>query len=176
MRLRFATLATHMEQYIQGQWRDLVDRAYTKFVSASLSAMNLLPSPPMQTALKIPLSPWFTLVSQCASLGDRAQVEQLVLYIAILEGMVQVPTLTREVVVKVCWNGLVGFSSFWYTLAHNMDRRELLLLNVEQVHDSLASIVVYKQSKGIMSTQMELSKGQALMKENLAQGMALLQS
>ncbi|XP_024027764.1 exocyst complex component SEC3A [Morus notabilis] len=31
--LRFATLATRMEQYIQGQSRDLVDQAYTKFVS-----------------------------------------------------------------------------------------------------------------------------------------------
>lgn len=33
---RFATLATRMEQYIQGQSRDLVDQAYTKFVSASV--------------------------------------------------------------------------------------------------------------------------------------------
>ncbi|CAJ1972646.1 unnamed protein product [Sphenostylis stenocarpa] len=33
---RFATLATRMEQYIQGQSRDLVDQAYTKFVSDSL--------------------------------------------------------------------------------------------------------------------------------------------
>ncbi|CAN0837682.1 Exocyst complex component SEC3A [Linum grandiflorum] len=30
---RFATLAARMEQYIQGQSRDLVDQAYTKFVS-----------------------------------------------------------------------------------------------------------------------------------------------
>ncbi|XP_034887514.1 exocyst complex component SEC3A isoform X2 [Populus alba] len=30
---RFATLATRMEQYIQGQSRDLVDQAHTKFVS-----------------------------------------------------------------------------------------------------------------------------------------------
>lgn len=30
---RFATLATRMEQYIQGQTRDLVDQAYTQFVS-----------------------------------------------------------------------------------------------------------------------------------------------
>ncbi|XP_020102760.1 exocyst complex component SEC3A-like isoform X2 [Ananas comosus] len=30
---RFATLATRMEQYIQGQSRDLVDQAYTKIVS-----------------------------------------------------------------------------------------------------------------------------------------------
>lgn len=34
---RFATLATRMEQYIQGQSRDLVDQAYTKFVSTPLS-------------------------------------------------------------------------------------------------------------------------------------------
>ncbi|GAU15351.1 hypothetical protein TSUD_04200, partial [Trifolium subterraneum] len=33
---RFATLATRMEQYIQGQSRDLVDQAYTKFVSVML--------------------------------------------------------------------------------------------------------------------------------------------
>lgn len=33
---RFATLATRMEQYIQGQSRDLVDQAYTKFVSTHL--------------------------------------------------------------------------------------------------------------------------------------------
>ncbi|KAG6389633.1 hypothetical protein SASPL_151105 [Salvia splendens] len=38
------------------------------------------------------------------------------------------------------------------------------------------SEVVYEQSKGIMSSQMELSQGQALMKENLAQGMELLQN
>jgi len=36
---RFATLATRMEQYIQGQSRDLVDQAYTKFVSAFFSDM-----------------------------------------------------------------------------------------------------------------------------------------
>ncbi|KAK4277998.1 hypothetical protein QN277_015904 [Acacia crassicarpa] len=30
---RFATLSTRMEQYIQGQSRDLVDQAYTKFVT-----------------------------------------------------------------------------------------------------------------------------------------------
>ncbi|KAG6387840.1 hypothetical protein SASPL_153034 [Salvia splendens] len=79
---------------------------------------------------------------------------------------------------------------------------EQLLQNAEQVHDSLASIdvrtqkvaetskvledhvnsvlryseVVYEQSKGIASSQMELSEGQAKMKENLAQGMALLQN
>ncbi|XP_057799025.1 LOW QUALITY PROTEIN: protein GAMETE EXPRESSED 1-like [Salvia miltiorrhiza] len=79
---------------------------------------------------------------------------------------------------------------------------ELLLQNTQQVHDSVASIdvrtqqvaqtakvledhvnsvlryseVVYEQSKGIASSQMELSEGQAKMKENLAQGMALLQS
>ena len=33
--LRFAALATRMEQYIQGQSRDLVDQAYTKFVSTT---------------------------------------------------------------------------------------------------------------------------------------------
>lgn len=38
---RFATLATRMEQYIQGQSRDLVDQAYTKFVSAFL--LNMCP-------------------------------------------------------------------------------------------------------------------------------------
>ncbi|KAL1552659.1 protein GAMETE EXPRESSED 1-like [Salvia divinorum] len=79
---------------------------------------------------------------------------------------------------------------------------ELLLQNAEQVHESLTSIdvrtqqvartskvledhvnsvlryseVVYEQSKGIASSQMELSEGQARMKENLAQGMALLQN
>lgn len=79
---------------------------------------------------------------------------------------------------------------------------ELLLNNAKQVHDSLASIdvrtqqvsqtsrvleervdsvlryseVVYEQSKGIASSQLELSEGQARMKENLAQGMALLQN
>lgn len=31
---RFAVLATRMEQYIQGQSRDLVDQAYTKLVRA----------------------------------------------------------------------------------------------------------------------------------------------
>lgn len=34
---RFAALATRMEQYIQGQSRDLVDQAYTKFVSTAVS-------------------------------------------------------------------------------------------------------------------------------------------
>lgn len=34
---RFAALATRMEQYIQGQSRDLVDQAYTKFVSTANS-------------------------------------------------------------------------------------------------------------------------------------------
>jgi hypothetical protein len=34
---RFAALATRMEQYIQGQSRDLVDQAYTKFVSTAIS-------------------------------------------------------------------------------------------------------------------------------------------
>lgn len=37
---RFATLATRMEQYIQGQSRDLVDQAYTKFVSDSLRTLS----------------------------------------------------------------------------------------------------------------------------------------
>lgn len=79
---------------------------------------------------------------------------------------------------------------------------ELLLHNSKQVHDSLASIdvrtqqvaqtskvledhvnsvlkyseVVYEQSKGIASSQLELSEGQVKMKENLAEGMALLQN
>ncbi|XP_047974363.1 protein GAMETE EXPRESSED 1-like [Salvia hispanica] len=82
------------------------------------------------------------------------------------------------------------------------EQGEILMQNAEQVHDSIALIdvrtqkvaetskvledhvnsvlryseVVYEQSKGIMSSQMELSEGQALMKENLAQGMELLQS
>jgi hypothetical protein len=30
---RFAVLASRMEQYIQGQSRDLIDKAYTKLVS-----------------------------------------------------------------------------------------------------------------------------------------------
>ena len=38
----FATLATRMEQYIQGQSRDLVDQAYTKFVSHIFSLISLL--------------------------------------------------------------------------------------------------------------------------------------
>ncbi|GAB2231179.1 hypothetical protein Droror1_Dr00027467 [Drosera rotundifolia] len=37
---RFATLATRMEQYIQGQSRDLVDRAYTKFVSVMFATLE----------------------------------------------------------------------------------------------------------------------------------------
>ncbi|GMI88118.1 exocyst complex component sec3A [Hibiscus trionum] len=37
---RFATLATRMEQYIQGQARDLVDQAYTKFVSLIFSLIS----------------------------------------------------------------------------------------------------------------------------------------
>lgn len=37
---RFATLATRMEQYIQGQSRDLVDQAYTKFVSQSFKTLS----------------------------------------------------------------------------------------------------------------------------------------
>lgn len=79
---------------------------------------------------------------------------------------------------------------------------EVLLQNAKQVHDSLASIdvrtqqvvqtskvvedhvnsvlkyseAVYEQSKGIAASQVELSEGQAKMKENLAEGMALLQN
>ncbi|XP_057424106.1 exocyst complex component SEC3A [Lotus japonicus] len=37
---RFATLATRMEQYIQGQSRDLVDQAYTKFVSVMFATLE----------------------------------------------------------------------------------------------------------------------------------------
>ncbi|KAL8145087.1 exocyst complex component SEC3A [Apium graveolens] len=37
---RFATLATRMEQYIQGQSRDLVDQAYTKFVSIMFATLD----------------------------------------------------------------------------------------------------------------------------------------
>ncbi|KAI4305349.1 hypothetical protein L6164_028720 [Bauhinia variegata] len=37
---RFATLATRMEQYIQGQSRDLVDQAYTKFVSIMFTTLE----------------------------------------------------------------------------------------------------------------------------------------
>ncbi|KAH7681533.1 Alpha-hemoglobin stabilising protein [Dioscorea alata] len=37
---RFATLATRMEQYIQGQSRDLVDQAYTKIVSIMFVTME----------------------------------------------------------------------------------------------------------------------------------------
>ncbi|XP_054817382.1 exocyst complex component SEC3A isoform X1 [Prosopis cineraria] len=37
---RFATLATRMEQYIQGQSRDLVDKAYTKFVSIMFATLE----------------------------------------------------------------------------------------------------------------------------------------
>ncbi|XAR61815.1 hypothetical protein NMG60_11016338 [Bertholletia excelsa] len=37
---RFATLATRMEQYIQGQSRDLVDRAYTKFVTVMFATLE----------------------------------------------------------------------------------------------------------------------------------------
>jgi len=36
---RFASLATRMEQYVAGQSRDLVDQAYTKFVSGSFSKL-----------------------------------------------------------------------------------------------------------------------------------------
>ncbi|PON88959.1 Exocyst complex component Sec [Trema orientale] len=39
---RFATLATRMEQYIQGQSRDLVDQAYTKFVFKTITNVCLL--------------------------------------------------------------------------------------------------------------------------------------
>ncbi|PPR83583.1 hypothetical protein GOBAR_AA37124 [Gossypium barbadense] len=39
---RFATLATRMEQYIQGQSRDLVDQAYTKFVSVMFATLEKL--------------------------------------------------------------------------------------------------------------------------------------
>ncbi|KAE8674828.1 Exocyst complex component SEC3A [Hibiscus syriacus] len=39
---RFATLATRMEQYIQGQSRDLVDQAYTKFVSVLFATLEKL--------------------------------------------------------------------------------------------------------------------------------------
>ncbi|KAI3460279.1 hypothetical protein Pfo_016942 [Paulownia fortunei] len=37
---RFATLATRMEQYIQGQSRDLVDQAYTKFVTIMFATLD----------------------------------------------------------------------------------------------------------------------------------------
>ncbi|VFQ99147.1 unnamed protein product [Cuscuta campestris] len=37
---RFATLATRMEQYIQGQSRDLVDQAYIKFVSTMFATLD----------------------------------------------------------------------------------------------------------------------------------------
>ncbi|WOL19572.1 hypothetical protein Cni_G28374 [Canna indica] len=37
---RFATLATRMEQYIQGQSRDLVDRAYTRLVSTMFTTLE----------------------------------------------------------------------------------------------------------------------------------------
>ncbi|KAL8521497.1 hypothetical protein ACS0TY_011858 [Phlomoides rotata] len=79
---------------------------------------------------------------------------------------------------------------------------EILLQNSEQIHDSLASIdarthqvaqtsrvledrvnsvlkysdLVYEQTKGISASQVELSEGQAKMKQNLVQGMALLQN
>ncbi|KAL5715080.1 Exocyst complex component S3A [Ranunculus cassubicifolius] len=38
--VRFANLATRMEQYIQGQSRDLVDQAYTKFVNIMFSTLE----------------------------------------------------------------------------------------------------------------------------------------
>ncbi|KAL7122482.1 hypothetical protein ACP275_01G048400 [Erythranthe tilingii] len=79
---------------------------------------------------------------------------------------------------------------------------EILLENAKQVHDSLSTIdvttqqvsetsrkveehvnsvlehsqMVYEQSKGIAASQVELQQGQARMKENLAEGMALIQS
>ncbi|KAF3778979.1 Exocyst complex component [Nymphaea thermarum] len=37
---RFATLATRMEQYIQGQSRDLVDQAYTKFINVMFTTLD----------------------------------------------------------------------------------------------------------------------------------------
>lgn len=37
---RFATLATRMEQYIQGQSRDLVDQAYSKFVTTMFLTLD----------------------------------------------------------------------------------------------------------------------------------------
>lgn len=37
---RFATLATRMEQYISGQSRELVDQAYTKFVSVMFATLE----------------------------------------------------------------------------------------------------------------------------------------
>ncbi|KAL0302693.1 UNVERIFIED_CONTAM: Exocyst complex component SEC3A [Sesamum angustifolium] len=37
---RFATLATRMEQYIQGQSRDLVDQAYSKFVTVMFVTLD----------------------------------------------------------------------------------------------------------------------------------------
>ncbi|XP_016439823.2 exocyst complex component SEC3A isoform X2 [Nicotiana tabacum] len=45
---RFATLATRMEQYIQGQSRDLVDQAYTKFVTIMFVTLDKI----AQTDLK----------------------------------------------------------------------------------------------------------------------------
>ena len=37
---RFATLATRMEQYIQGKSRELVDQAYTKFVGTMFTTLE----------------------------------------------------------------------------------------------------------------------------------------
>lgn len=37
---RFATLATRMEQYIQGQSRDLVDQAYVKFIGVMFATLD----------------------------------------------------------------------------------------------------------------------------------------
>ncbi|KAG5577429.1 hypothetical protein H5410_057563 [Solanum commersonii] len=45
---QFATLATRMEQYIQGQSRDLVDQAYTKFVTIMFVTLDKI----AQTDLK----------------------------------------------------------------------------------------------------------------------------
>lgn len=79
---------------------------------------------------------------------------------------------------------------------------DILLQNSKQVLDSLGSIdvrihqvaqtsrvvedrvnsvlkysdLVYEQTKGIAASQVELSEGQAKMKQNLAEGMALLQN
>lgn len=38
--LSFATLAARMERCVQGQSRDLVDQAYTKFVSVMLATLE----------------------------------------------------------------------------------------------------------------------------------------
>ncbi|WVY93570.1 hypothetical protein V8G54_032658 [Vigna mungo] len=46
---RFATLATRMEQYIQGQSRDLVDQAYTKFETDQEKPRELIAEAPRRT-------------------------------------------------------------------------------------------------------------------------------